>query len=127
MALEQPVPCRNTLLSDRKQRTFSQNMGINGFCIFSYMAKNLELALKYTQQSLELSRDFSTAATFASSLSNIALVQLQLGQPKDALLTLEEAITIVRGVSRNYLAAFLVNKAEILCYLGDFAEAKVFF
>lgn len=92
-----------------------------------FLQKNLELALKYTQQSLELSRDFSTVANVASSLSNIALVQLQLGQPKDALLTLEEAITIVRGVSRNYLAAFLVNKAEILCYLGDFAEAKVCF
>jgi tetratricopeptide (TPR) repeat protein len=89
-----------------------------------YLQKKLELALTYMRQSVELSRDFSIPANTASSLSNIALVEFQLGRPFDALATLEEAIKIVRQVSRNFLAVFLANKGEILCYLGEFSEAQ---
>ncbi|MBK7918396.1 MAG: tetratricopeptide repeat protein [Chloroflexi bacterium] len=95
--------------------------------MYIFYKKNLELALKYTQQSLELSRDFSTAANVASSLSNIALVQLQLGRPKDALITLEEAVTIVRGVSRNYLAAFWLIKPRFFVSWEICRSKGVFF
>lgn len=92
-----------------------------------FLQKKLEMALVYMQQSVNLSRDFSIPANTASSLSNIALVQYQLGRPLDALETLEEALAIGRQVSLNFLAHSLINKAEILCYLGQFDEAQICF
>lgn len=89
-----------------------------------FLKKKLELALVHMQQSVALARNFSIPANIASSLSNIALVQLQLGRPEDGLITLNEAIGLARDVSRNFLAHFLINKAEVLCYLGKFDEAQ---
>mgnify|MGYP001210836801 CR=1 FL=1 len=92
-----------------------------------FLQKKLELALVHMQQSVALARDFSIPANVASSLSNIALVQFQLGRPEDALVTLDEAIALARDVSRNFLAHFLINKAEVLCYLGQYVEARRYF
>ena len=115
------ILCHQVQNKDRLSRVWES------MAFIYFLQKKLELALTYTQKSLELSREFSTVANVASSLSNIALVQLQLGRPIDALATLNEAITTVRSVSRNYLATFLANKAEILCYLGRFTEAQACF
>jgi len=107
--------------SDRLART------LESMAFVYFLQKKLELALVNMQHSVALSRNFSTPANTASALSNIALVQFQLGRPDDALFTFNEAIATARNVSRNFLANALTNKAEVLCYLGRFAEAQVCF
>ncbi len=113
--------CRQTQNQDRLARV------LESLAFVYYLQKKLEPALTHMQQSVALARDFSIPANTASSLSNIALVQFQLGRPEDALATLNEAIAIARNVSRNFLASFLTNKAETLCYLGMFEEAAICF
>jgi len=113
--------CRQVANRDRLARV------LESLAFVYYLQKKLDLALYYMQQSVDLARDFSVQANTASSLSNIALVQFQLGQPENALYTLTEAITIGREASRNFLAHFLINKAEVLCYLGRFSEAQTHF
>ncbi|MBK8987844.1 MAG: tetratricopeptide repeat protein [Chloroflexi bacterium] len=115
------ILCRQVENRDRLARV------LESMAFVYYLQKKLDLALFYMQQSVDLARDFSVPANTASSLSNIALVQFQLGQPESALHTLTEAISIGREASRNFLAHFLINNAEVLCYLGRFAEARMFF
>ena len=92
-----------------------------------YSRKELELALSAMQRSVSLSRDASTPVNVASSLNNIALIQLQLGQASSALATLNEAIELVNVESLAQFALSTVNRAEISCYLGDFEAAKADF
>jgi class 3 adenylate cyclase/tetratricopeptide (TPR) repeat protein len=92
-----------------------------------YQQKKLELALQAMQQSVTLSRDFNVTAHVASALNNIALVQLQLGQAEDALATVNETVELARGISRNFLARFLGNRAEVFAYLGRMSEAHADF
>ena len=96
---------------------------MEGIAFVYYMQRDLKPALEAMQQSLELSRNYSTPANIFSALNNIALVQFTLGQPIEALSTFDEAIALVRGVSRNFLAQALGNRAEVLAYLGRFSEA----
>lgn len=88
-----------------------------------YFRRDLESALAAMQRSVQLSRNFGNPANLASALNNIALVQFTLGQPEAALATFDEAIGLVRETSRNFLAQFLGNRAEVLTYLGRFAAA----
>jgi class 3 adenylate cyclase/tetratricopeptide (TPR) repeat protein len=89
-----------------------------------YSQKQLEEALAAMQRSIKLSRHISIPTRLASSLSNVALVQLQLGRAQEALQVIDEAIDLARDTSRNFLAQFIGNKAEILAYLGRLADAK---
>ncbi|MCB9422217.1 MAG: tetratricopeptide repeat protein [Ardenticatenaceae bacterium] len=89
-----------------------------------YQQKDLQLALKSMQQSVNLSRNVSKPINLASSLNNIALVQHQLGSAEEALETLNESIKLVRETSRNFFARFVGNRAEILTYLGRYVEAQ---
>ncbi|HEX6387042.1 MAG TPA: tetratricopeptide repeat protein, partial [Anaerolineae bacterium] len=88
-----------------------------------FSQKQLEYALNAMESSVNLSREYSIPANVASALSNVALVQLQLGQAEEALKSLNEAIELVQDVSRNFLARFIGNRAEILAYLGRFPQA----
>ncbi|MCP4426640.1 MAG: AAA family ATPase [Chloroflexi bacterium] len=88
-----------------------------------YIQKKLAQAQEAMQESITLSRYVSNPANIASSLSNLALIQFQLGQALDALTSLNEAISLAEDTSRNFLAQFIGNKAEILAYLGKFGEA----
>ncbi|HEX6387166.1 MAG TPA: tetratricopeptide repeat protein, partial [Anaerolineae bacterium] len=100
---------------------------LEGIAFVYYMQRDLKPALVAMQQSVQLSRDFSTPVNIASALNNIALVQFTLGQPEAALATFDEAISLVRDTSRNFLAQVLGNKAEVLAYLGRFSEALASF
>lgn len=88
-----------------------------------YSQKQLERALEAMQKSVALSRDFSNPVNVGFALSNIALIQSNLGKIEEALTTLNEAIQLARGTSRNLLAYALSNRAEVLTWLGRFAEA----
>jgi adenylate cyclase len=92
-----------------------------------YSQRNLENALLAMQKSVQLSRDYSIPTGIASALNNIALIQFSLGRPREASATLDEAISLVEGISSNFLAQSLANKAELSTYLGDFSEALVYF
>ena len=89
-----------------------------------YQQKNLQAALQAMQHSVDLSRNVSKPMNLASSLNNIALVQHQLGKAEEALDTLNESIELVRETSRNFLARFIGNRAEVLTYLGRYTEAQ---
>ncbi|MEZ4590650.1 MAG: adenylate/guanylate cyclase domain-containing protein [Chloroflexota bacterium] len=89
-----------------------------------FSQKQLHLALQAMKESVDLSRNVSTPANLASSLNNIALVQFELGQPANALNTYIEAGEFAQGTNQNLLAKVLGNKGEVLCYLGDFKQAK---
>lgn len=88
-----------------------------------YSQKKLDLALQAMQRSVSLSRNFSTSLNTASALNNIALVQFRLGQASGALATLNEAISLFRDTSLNYLAQALTNRGEVLAYLGQFGNS----
>lgn len=96
---------------------------LEGIAYVHYGRRELESALEAMQRGVQLSRDFSVPATVASALNNIALIQSMLGLPKEAVQALNEAIELVQGTSRNFLAHFLSNKAVVLAYLGQFPEA----
>ncbi|KAA3664859.1 MAG: hypothetical protein DWQ04_03590 [Chloroflexi bacterium] len=103
----------------------SHVLGIIAFV--HYSQKTLEQALVAMQRSVNLSRNFSIPANIASSLSNISLVQFQLGKANEALVSIEEAILVLGDSSRNFLARASGNKAEILAYLGRMIEAEASF
>jgi len=108
-----------------QEKNYSSMAGVLETMAFIYfMQKKLELALQAMQKSVALSRDMSTPMNVASSLSNIALIQFQLGRAADALVSIDDAIELVRDTSRNFLATALSNKAEILAYLGNFKDAE---
>ncbi len=92
-----------------------------------FSRKELELALSAMQRSVTFSRDASTPVNVASSLSNVALVQFQLGQASSALATLNEAIDLVKVEGLAQLALSIGNRAEVHCYLGNYSEAKIDF
>lgn len=100
---------------------------LEGMAFIYYSQKKLPLALSAMQRSVDLSRNFNIPTNTASALNNIALVQYQLGQAEDALITYDQAIALVREASRNFLARFLTNKAATLTYLGRFIEAEICF
>ncbi|MBK7895286.1 MAG: tetratricopeptide repeat protein [Anaerolineaceae bacterium] len=89
-----------------------------------FSQKQLHLALQAMKESVDLSRNVSTPANLASSLNNIALVQFELGQPANALVTYNEAGKFAQGTNQNLLAKVLGNRGEVLCYLGHFRQAK---
>src|SRR5690606_26477436 len=112
MALHYFQRAKRICLESRNNKRLARIM--EGMAFVYYMQRDLKPALEAMQQSVELSRNFSTPANVVSALNNIALVQFTLGQPVEALSTFDEAIDLVRGVSRNFLAQTLGNRAEVL-------------
>lgn len=96
---------------------------LEGIAQVYYAWLDLELALEAMQRSVQLSRNFSSSIGLAAGLNNVALIQVRLGLPDEALLTLDEAIESLRDASPYFLAHFLVNRAEVLAYLGRFSRA----
>jgi tetratricopeptide (TPR) repeat protein len=89
-----------------------------------YSQKKLPKALEAMERSIALARNINVPANVASSLSNIALVQFQLGKAKGALNSINEAIELSSETSKNFHAQALGNRAEILAYLGHMEEAR---
>jgi predicted ATPase/class 3 adenylate cyclase len=96
---------------------------LNVVAFVYYLQEQLELALQAMQQGVELSRHFSIPVNIGVALNNIGLIQHKIGQPNEALQTLNEAAAILRDTSRNNLAHALGNRAVVLAYLGNFAES----
>jgi predicted ATPase/class 3 adenylate cyclase len=88
-----------------------------------YSQQQLPEALAAMQRGLQLSRQFSLPINLGYALSNIALIQFNLGRAAEALATLNEAVDVARTTARNLLALTLMNRAEVLAYLGRFADA----
>lgn len=88
-----------------------------------YARQDLEDALLMMQRSVALVRQFGTPVRIVSSLNNIAQIQFSLGQPEDALHSLDEAVLLAQDTSRNHLAVVCSNRAEILAYVGRFEES----
>ena len=88
-----------------------------------YLQKELSLSLEAMQQSVELSREFSTPINIGIALSNIGFVQFTLGLYEEAVVTLSEAITIGRDSGRNLLVSALINRAASLSRAGRFEQA----
>jgi predicted ATPase/class 3 adenylate cyclase len=88
-----------------------------------YSQQQLPEALAAMQRGLQLSRQFSLPINVGYALSNIALIQFNLGRAAEALATLNEAVDVARTTARNLLALTLMNRAEVLAYLGRFADA----
>ena len=89
-----------------------------------YLQKELTLSLEAMQQSVELSREFSTPINIGIALSNIGFVQFTLGLYEEAVFTLSEAVRIGRDSGRNLLVSALINRAASLSRTGRFAEAE---
>ncbi|MCA9916991.1 MAG: tetratricopeptide repeat protein [Anaerolineales bacterium] len=88
-----------------------------------YSLKDLESSLGAMKQSVSLSRQFSTPINIGLSLNNIGFVQFTTGRYKDAVETLDEAVSIGRDSGRNLLAPALLNRAAALSRLGEFSAA----
>ena len=92
-----------------------------------YLKKQLEQSLDAMQRSIALSRRFSLPINVASSLSNVALIQFQLGKGAEALETLNESIALIEDKSKNFYALAVGNRAEVRTYLGQYQQAEVDF
>jgi class 3 adenylate cyclase/tetratricopeptide (TPR) repeat protein len=88
-----------------------------------YSQQQLPEALAVMERGVQLTRQYSPPANVGFALSNIALIQFNLGRPTEALDTLNEAVTVARTTVRNLLGLTLMNRAEVLAYLGHFAKA----
>lgn len=89
-----------------------------------FLQKELDLALEAMVRGVHLSRRFSTPLNIGIAISNVAFVQFTLGLPQNALETIREAVELGRSSGDNLLAHALGNRAAILAYLGQFAEAR---
>jgi tetratricopeptide (TPR) repeat protein len=96
---------------------------LNAYAFVYYSQKKLESALKIMQKAVTLSRNFSTLVKIGSTLNNIALIQLNLGLPEEALETLDESAALAEETSQNLFAYAIINKAEAYAYLGKFSQA----
>lgn len=90
-----------------------------------YSQKHLELALEAMQRSVAVSRNVSVPVNVASALSNVSLIQFQLGKAQEALLSIEDAIGVARDISKNFWAQAVGNRAEIMAYLGEYEGADL--
>lgn len=88
-----------------------------------YSQKKLDRALESMLRGVQLSRRFSTSLNIGIAISNVAFVQFTLGQPQNALASINEAVELGRSSGDNLLAHALGNRAAILAYLGKFADA----
>lgn len=110
-------------LNEQNNERLARILETIAFVYFSQ--KHLDRALEAMERSIALSRNVGIPANVASSLSNVALVQFQLGLADKALASIDDSINIVRETSRNFLAKFVGNRAEILAYLGQYNEANL--
>ncbi|MEJ2747542.1 MAG: adenylate/guanylate cyclase domain-containing protein, partial [Anaerolineae bacterium] len=108
--------------SIKENRVLADVLGAIAFVYYSQ--KKLELALETMQQAVALSRNYSTPVKIGFILNNIALIQLNLGQPEEALKTLNETAVLAEETSQNLLAYAIVNRAEVYAYLGQFVLAQ---
>lgn len=88
-----------------------------------YGQRNLGRALEAMQESVRLSRDFSTPVNIGFAQNNVAFIEFEVGKAVDALETFHEAIELGRSTSRNLLAIALYNQAAVFAYLGHFSAA----
>ncbi|MBE2223842.1 MAG: AAA family ATPase, partial [Anaerolineae bacterium] len=121
-ALENLHIAESLCLETQNRAQLARVLEIIGFV--HYTRKELALALDAIKRSVALSRDASTPVNVASSLSNISLIHFRLGQVVSSLETINEAIQLVTAESQTFLTTFLLNRAEILCYLGEFQSAR---
>jgi tetratricopeptide (TPR) repeat protein len=113
--------CRATANDQRLLRI------LNVIAFVYYSQEKLELALEAMLQGVELSRHFSMPINIGASLNNIGLIQYKLGQAKEALQSLNEAIAFFKETSQNNRLHALGNKALVLAYLGRFPESLTAF
>ncbi|MCP4418890.1 MAG: AAA family ATPase [Chloroflexi bacterium] len=88
-----------------------------------YGQRNLENALEAMQESVRLSRDFSTPVNIGFAQNNVAFIEFEAGKALDAFETFDEAVELGRNTSRNLLAITLYNQAAVYTYLGKFQAA----
>ncbi len=120
-ALNQLQKAEAICLSIDNNQTLADILSAVAFVYYSQ--KKLESALTIMQKAVTLSRNFSTPVKIGSTLNNIALIQLNLGRPEEALETLNESTELAKETSQNLLAYTIVNKAEVHTYLGNFSQA----
>lgn len=84
-------------------------------------------ALVSLQKGVELARRYSTPATLAYLLNNLALVQRMTGQFAPALSALDEALQLSARTSHSGYAGILGIKGGVLAALGRFPEAQACF
>jgi tetratricopeptide (TPR) repeat protein len=120
-ALTQLQEAENICLAINNNQTLADILGAVAFVYYSQ--KKLESALTIMQRAVKLSKSFSTPVKIGFILNNIALIQLNLGRPHEALKTLNESAALAKETSQNLLAYTIVNKAEVNTYLGKFNEA----
>ena len=120
-ALEYLFNAEELCLDGQNNERLARILETIAFVYFSQ--KHLDRALEAMERSIALSRNVSIPANVASALSNVSLIQVQLGKPKDALASIEDAINIIQDRSKNFLARLIGNRAEILAYLGNYELA----
>jgi tetratricopeptide (TPR) repeat protein len=97
---------------------------LEALAFIHYSRQELEIALEVMQRGVVIKSDFATPANYGIALNNVSLIQSSLGLQEAALQTLHQAVAIAEDTSRNVLAIVLSNRAEVLSYLGRFAEAE---
>lgn len=102
---------------------YRRALALEAMAFHHYGQRKLNEALAAMQQSVALSRKFSTPVNIGFALNNVAYLQFEVGRPEEALSTFNEAVHIGQETSRNLLAIALYNRAAVHAYLGHYQLA----
>lgn len=102
---------------------YRRALALEAMAFHYYGQRKLADALAAMQQSVTLARKFSTPVNIGFALNNVAYLQFEVGRPKEALATFDEAVSIGQETSRNLLAIALYNRAAVHAYLGHYKTA----
>ena len=114
-------------LCDRYEDNILMARVLEALSFTYYSLKNLESALDVMRHGVQYSRKYSTPVNVGIAMSNIAFVQLTLGEAEAALESIYEAVNLGRQSGMNLLAHALGNRAAIYSYLGIFDKALLDF
>ncbi len=102
---------------------YRRALALEAMAFHYYGQRKLADALAAMQQSVTLSRKFSTPVNIGFALNNVAYLQFEVGRAEEALSTFNEAVSIGQETSRNLLAIALYNRAAVHAYLGQYATS----
>jgi len=91
-------------------------------------AGEFEAARQYSEQLLRLTRDSADHVEHARSLSNLAAIELYMGNPAVAYTNLLQAIECVHNLDTQAIHGYLLSaSAMVQCYLGNYPAASSLF
>lgn len=91
-------------------------------------AGEFEAARQYAEQLLRLTRDSVAHVEHARSLSNLAAIELYMGNPAVAYTDLLQAVQCVQDLDTQAVHGYLLSASALVqCYLGNYPAASSLF